>query len=113
MYTVSDEVLRKIETKFKEELCDRDYDYEIYAIEKIMDEWLKAKQNLFDLLSKHPLWNPEKLMIAFDQDYDRKLELRELGVFCDWLYSNAHVNPEIENVVDEADRIYSVISWIP
>lgn len=117
MYTVESKVIRQIKEMFIEEVSDRDYNYEHYAIDKIIDSSLKAKANLLELLSKHPLWNPEKLMIAFDQDYDRKLELEELRIFCRYLRSKTISNSENELELlgideSESSRRVLVINWI-
>ena len=58
MYEVKTEVIRNIKEEFINELIKRDYEYSGYALDSIINEWMKCKQNLLELLSKHPLWNP-------------------------------------------------------
>ena len=117
MYTVESNVRENITREFRAELSERDYDDEHYAVDKIIDNALKAKANLLELLSKHPLWNAEKLMIAFDQDYDRKLELNELTVFCSYLRDNvvAYIDADFERLgIDGQENIRrrDVIFWM-
>ena len=117
MYEVKDEVIKNIINEFEKELDKRYYEYSENALDKIVNEWVTRKQNLLELLSKHPLWNPDKLMIQFDQDYDRRIELGELSVFCNWLRVNITTEygkslTELNCTEDEDDRRKDIIYWI-
>lgn len=118
MYEVKTEVIRNIKEEFSNELNERNYEYSGYALDEIIDEWMKRKQNLLELFSKHPLWNPNKLMIQFDQDYDRRIELEELNRFCIWLYKQVttwcgyNSLNNLNCTEKENDRRQDIISWI-
>ena len=47
---------------------------------KIIDKWIKNKGSLINLMKKHPNYNG-KYQIAFDQDYERTIDKRELNKF--------------------------------
>lgn len=74
MYEISAEVLNNLKAEFKRELIKRGYAYTDHAIDAILEEWMDNKNELLELLSKHPNWNPEKLMVQFDEDYTRKID---------------------------------------
>ena len=117
MYEVKDEVIRNIKNEFANELYERDYSYSEIALDKIINEWIARKQDLLELFSKHPLWNPDKLLIQFDQDYSRKIELNELHKFCNWLFHKVTTTWENSladlNCAKEEDiRRKNVIVWM-
>jgi hypothetical protein len=85
MCNVSKEIKSAIIEEMAEELGERDYYYEKEHLWTIVNECCKQKKNLIDLLSKHPLWNPEKLMIQFDTDIERKICTDEVYNFVEWL----------------------------
>lgn len=43
-------------------------------IKQVVSEWLKAKQGINNLLSKHPLWNEDAMAIVFDYDSIRNVD---------------------------------------
>ena len=51
---------------------------------KIIDKWIKNKGSLINLMKKHPNYNG-KYQIAFDQDYERTIDKRELITFRDYV----------------------------
>lgn len=118
MYEVKTEVIRSIIREFINELNKRDYEYSENALDKIINEWVTRKQDLLQLLSKHPLWNPDKLMIQFDQDYDRRIELRELANFCTWLLKQVttwcgyKLLEDLNCTQEEDSRRQSIIIWM-
>lgn len=117
MYEVKYEVITNITREFKTELDERNYPYSENAIDKIINEWMERKQNLLELLSKHPLWNPDKLMIQFDQDYSRKIELNELNKFGNWLLKNVttwddKTITDLNCTLKENSRRKNIIFWI-
>lgn len=85
MYEIDQYTLDHLRYEIEDELDDRRYDYNGFALNKILNEWKEAKQNLLCLLSKHPNWNPEKFMIAFDEDYSRKRDTNTAFRFTDWV----------------------------
>lgn len=72
------------------EMCDLleeyRYSYSRYQIEKIVDEWFKAKEPLIRILSKHPNWNPDKFQIQFTHNFSRAQDEKARRVFFTWLY---------------------------
>lgn len=86
MYKINETNLDNIKYEFKEELNDRDYDYRDSSIDFIFDTYQRRKANLLELFSKHPNWNEERLMIAFDEDFSRKVNTSMTGNFFDKLY---------------------------
>lgn len=64
--------------EMKELLREYDYSYTDEALLKILDTWFENKKGLIEILSKHPNWNPDKWHIAFDQDFERKIDANEI-----------------------------------
>lgn len=91
MYEVSTGIMQNIKNEFIRELDNRDYSYTNSAIDEIFDEWYEQKQGLLSLLSKHPNWEPERLMIHFDADYSRKLDANATYSFFRWLLDNKSI----------------------
>jgi len=85
MATINSEIRNEILRNMECELDDRYYDYNRYALNRILDAWNTAKNPLIELLSKHPLWNPERLMIQFDADFEREICTEEVRYFVSWL----------------------------
>lgn len=86
--TIANEVRNEVYKNMTEELTDRHYDWSKNAINSILDTWNERKDALLDLLSKHPLWNSERLMIQFDADYERPICTQEINDFCRFLRQN-------------------------
>ncbi|MDD6828061.1 MAG: hypothetical protein PUE12_18485 [Oscillospiraceae bacterium] len=108
MYNVSESVINNIKEEFIRELDKRHYEYSLSAIDNILDEWCRQKQMLLSLLSKHPNWNAESLMIHFDADFSRKLDTASTRNFLYWLQDN-----KVNETADEAikwDRVLDFIS---
>ena len=91
MYEVSSEILEKIKNEFQDELDERNYQYSSDAIDKIIDEWAYVKHNLLNLLSKHPNWNSEKLMIQFNTDFSREIDTATTANFITWLKNRTEI----------------------
>lgn len=87
MYEVSTKIYNNILNEMMEELDDRNYSYTESALESILDTWLERKQALLDLLSKHPNWDAERLMIRFDTDFSRKINTDVTLGFVNWLFA--------------------------
>lgn len=60
--------------------------YDTIGCDKIYNTWLKAKEPLINILSKHPNWNPEKKYIAFDTDWTREPNEYEIRRFFDYVF---------------------------
>ena len=88
---VSDELLIELQNEIETVLDDYKYDYTYTSIADIIDEWREQKQPLIDLFSKHPKWNPDKLMIQFDEDYAREVDVNAVWAFRDWFWKR-HVD---------------------
>lgn len=85
MYEVNDKIMQEIKHEFIAELENRDYSYSVEAIDTILNEWFERKQMLLSLLSKHPNWNADRLMIHFDADFSRKLNTNATYDFFEWV----------------------------
>ena len=70
-------------------LNEYDYDYDIYVLEDIIDEWASQKGWLIEAFKKHPNYLEGKFMITFDADYERKVDKRASVVFSDWIRYDA------------------------
>lgn len=70
-------------------LCEYDYDYEYYALNAIIDEWDCQKAGLIEAFKKHPNYIEGKFMIAFDTDYERKVDAIVSYRFGQWIINNA------------------------
>ena len=88
MYEVSTNIMRDIKDEFIRELDTRGYSYSCSAIDTIFTEWYNQKQGLLSMLSKHPNWNPERLMIHFEADYSRRLDTTTTKGFIYWIDNN-------------------------
>ena len=66
-------------------LGEYDYRYDTDALEKIIDEWVRQKAGLIEAFKKHPNYVEGKFMIAFDADYERRIDRRASNVFSTWL----------------------------
>lgn len=58
------------------------------GLRAIVEKWSTSKQNLMDLFSKNPHWNPEKFYIAFDTTVDRDIDSMKVDSFFSWVYKN-------------------------
>ena len=85
---VEEKIKNNIIDKMKEVLNERDYNYTENALRTIVNKWEERKSDLLDVLSKHPLWNSEKMLIQFDQDYTREICVNEVYKFVGWLREN-------------------------
>ena len=94
MYEISGKIMSDIKNEFIMELENRDYDYSDSAIDDILDEWYHQKQGLLSLLSKHPNWEPERLMVHFDADFSRKLDIDTTTGFLCWLRNQLAFNED-------------------
>lgn len=112
----NEEIITALKDEFMTELYEREYSYEDFAINAIFDEWFKQKTGLIDLLSKHPNWNPAKMMIQFDEDFSREIDIATACEFFVWLSRNTHINNiNCEYAVNEyynyKESLYSTLRY--
>ena len=107
MYEVSNEVRENLVEQVERVLNERNYPYNHRVIKDIVNNAIEAKSSLIDLLSKHPKWNPEKLMIQFDEDYSREFNRRAIWNFTRWLEIAIHNE---KGCIPELDR--NVLTFI-
>ena len=119
-------IITKIE---REEIYDNmvnllekfNYDYTSDAIYDIIDTWAENKADLIEAFKNHPNYVEGKFMIAFDQDFNRKIDTQSAYEFCMWIrnyemfiYNN--MPEEIKKIVqkwnEENDWYYRTI-WMP
>ena len=98
MYEVSNEVKETIVKDMCEELGDRNYPYSYDAIKKIVNKSIEVKSSLIDLLSRHPNWIPDKLMIQFDSDYNRQFSTDALYHFGRWIERAIRKERDLNNL---------------
>jgi hypothetical protein len=73
-----------------EELLDEyDYSYTSEALEEIIDTWKDEKGGLIAAFKKHPNYLEGKFMIAFDADYERKIDRNASYHFKHWIINTA------------------------
>lgn len=115
MYKINETSLDYIKDEFKEELNDRDYNYRNSAINFIFDTYQRRKANLLELFSKHPNWNPEHLMISFDEDFSRKINTSVTGGFFEWLFyrMDEHFPDTAQLYKDNYSSMYTCFSYKP
>lgn len=65
-------------------LEDYEYRYTTEALNDIIDTWATNKATLIEAFKKHPNYKEGKFMIAFDYNYERKLDPTEAKNFVDW-----------------------------
>lgn len=70
-------------------LTEYDYNYTTEALKEIIDEWVRQKGGLIEAFKKHPNYLDGRFMIAFDTDYERKIEREPSQVFRNWLIWDA------------------------
>lgn len=110
MATITNEIKKAIVNEMAEVLSSRYYSYEKNHLEVIVNEWFARKNGLIDLLSKHPLWNPEKFLIQFDVDMERSICLTEIYNFTDWLMKAANITHDYWAIVQSREyKIYEFI----
>ena len=86
-------------SEMKKLLGTYDYNYSTAVLNDIIDEWASQKAPLIELFKKHPNYIEGKFMIAFDQDYERKIDMTTVNNFKTWLYNDVVSNATYINVV--------------
>lgn len=100
MYEVSTEVYENILKEMAIELDQRDYDYKESALRDILNRWMEQKQPLLELFSKHPNWDADRLMIKFDADFSRDIDVIQAKKFVMWLRGYTDIHSKIVAVED-------------
>lgn len=85
-----------------EELLDEyDYNYSTRALNKIIDTWAENKAELITAFKNHPNYLEGKFMIAFDADYERKIDTTQSAMFTAWLLSENGPIKTMRNTLPE------------
>ena len=110
-YVIKEETYNAIKEEMKSVLGGYSYKKD-YALDVILRAWIKAKQPLFNILSKHPNWNDDKLLIQFETDYSREFNTRAIDDFRNYLrkasIERRHVYSMYDLPQDEYDAIYFI-----
>lgn len=85
MSIVSENIISSIAKEFEHQLYIRDYNYNSEVVKDIVTESIESKAKLIEMFRKHPNWNEEKLMIAFNADFERRKNIEEIDEFLKWL----------------------------
>ena len=97
------------------------YDVSRDAMDNIIDAWATRKAWLINLLRKHPNWDESQMAVVFSQNYDREINTNAISEFKSWIvdnkkamftpykFANGRTYEEIEELEDDADRIYRFI----
>jgi len=112
------EMKQKLLEEMRELLHEYDYETTDSALEKILDTWFTNKKDLIEILEKHPNWNSEKLHIAFDQDYERKIDGNVVWSTFNHIEKIYRQSYLLEKIIvdgidcDEAEERYCKADWI-
>lgn len=74
-----------LQTSMEDLLEEYNYEYSSSAVEIILDEWARQKAGFIEAFKKHPNYVEGKFMIAFDADYERKIDRRASNHFGSWI----------------------------
>ena len=97
-------------------LSEYDYNYSDDALEQIIDTWAREKASLIEAFKKHPNYLEGKFMIAFDHNYDRKIDINASRNFSRWLID---INGPMHNLRDalpeeiQQKRIEDCCAYLP
>ena len=121
IYVLSDEDRQILLKEMTELLETYGYKPTEKALNIILDEWVKNKGYLINLISKHPNYNG-KFQIAFSKDYDRKIDKHLASMFGNFL-SDDNVRQLVypkpvklgcytfKEVRASLDRLQQALSW--
>lgn len=70
-------------------LSEYDYDWTDAGLDQIYDVWSEQKENLIEMLSRHPNWDSENFRIVFDANIRRERDQSQVEEFVKWASSNA------------------------
>ena len=113
---ITSEEKKYLLAQMKEVLEDNEYNYSIYALEKIIDTWANNKADLIEKFKSHPNYLEGKFMIAFDADFDREIDKDQSWKFSQWLlrvYDEVKDNfPEaVVEGIEKSFEEYKKNSW--
>ena len=98
-------------------LSEYDYKFTGYALNKIIDTWATNKADLIKAFKRHPNYLEGKFMIVFSHDFNRKIDMRALCDFFNWvMYTAAEpvrefMPTEMKDYVISHDRRYPDNVW--
>lgn len=61
------------------------YNYTLWALDSIIEEWAEQKETLIEAFKRHPNYIDGKFMIAFANDYHREIDFRTIGNFIKYI----------------------------
>lgn len=70
-------------------LSEYGYKFTGYALNKIIDTWASNKADLIKAFKRHPNYLEGKFMIVFSHNFDRKIDMRALNGFYNWVMYTA------------------------
>ena len=82
---ITEQERKLILDEMKKLLDEYNYDYEVFALNEIIDEWDDQKSKLIDAFKKHPNYIEGKFLIAFDTNYDRNINIKAVNEFSEYL----------------------------
>ena len=94
---------QELATLMEELLAEYDYSFTHHAIEEIIDTWAENKADLIAAFKKHPNYKEGQYMIAFDYNYERKLDPSETSKFVNW-FCNREKITELRALLPEEMR---------
>lgn len=109
MYSVSESVKENIVKNFIKVLEEREYPYTEMAVRKIIDTAIASKASLLDILSKHPNWREDKLIIRFEEDYSREFNIAAMYEFANWIIRAIRRTGRMTSNLD--DRVIAFIKY--
>ena len=92
---ISMEAKENIMANIQHLLEEYDYEYTEDAISKIVNTWAEQKADLINLLSKHPNYVDGEFLIAFNKDWNRKIDPEGAEQFAYWIRNNAKAIREL------------------
>lgn len=90
----------KLVKQMKELLAEYGYCYTSEAVEKIVKTWASNKADLITAFKKHPNYKAGQYMIAFDYNYERKLDPSETSKFVKWFCCRERIT-ELRTLLSE------------
>lgn len=82
----------------------------------ILDEWAKNKSYLINLIKNHPNYNG-KFQIAFDENFSRELDYKEIIRFCDYIKDNHNIKEYIiskfsySEVINYINKLKNIVNY--
>lgn len=103
MSIINETERKNLLASMKNLLEEYDYTYTDAALDKIVDTWTINKASLINAFKKHPNYIDGKFMIAFDRQYERVMDVKEIDRFAQ--YMRLTLAPQCrDNLPEEIDR---------